>query len=194
MTKLPSRARAVFPAAATLLALAAFTPGLQAQDSTSSGTSSGTSTMGQDSALPSQLQPLFQGITLTPDLQRQVVAVWDRHTGGVGAGVGDSASRSGIQGNDTMPTQPGSSSSNPGRDMITQALTDELRALISSPSDKALFDQNVAAYRKGGMSHDMPHDSAGQGGVDTKAPSSSDTSGTGGTNGSQPSPSPSGRP
>lgn len=192
MTKHPSRFRVLIPGAVTLLALAAFAPGLRAQDTTSSGTSSSTTTMGQDTTLPSQLQPLFQGITLTADVKRQAAAVWERHSGGVGAGVGDSAGRPGIQGNDTMPAQPGSSS-NPGRDMITQALTDELRALLTSPSDKAIFDQNVASYRKG-MGHDMPHDSAGQGGKDHKMPSPSDTSGTGGTSGSQPSPSPSGRP
>lgn len=189
MTKHPSRSRALIPGAATLLVLAAFTPGLQAQDTTSSGTRSSTTTMGQDTTLPSQLRPLFQGITLTPDLQRQATAVWERHSGGVGAGVGDSAGRPGIQGNDTMPARSGSTS-NPGRDMITQALTDELRALLTSPSDKAIFDQNVATYRKG-MGHDMPHDSAGQGGKDQKMPSPSDTSGT---SGSAPSSSPSGRP
>jgi hypothetical protein len=133
-----SRTLARISGAATLFALAALVPTtVRAQDTTSSSPTTtdpvADAQAAQDTAIPSQLQPLFEGITLTPDARRQVAAIWQRHQG-MGAGVGD-----------TLGGQADTTGG--GHQEYSEALFEEIRGVIPS-SDQETFDRNVKKFKK----------------------------------------------
>lgn len=144
MTMRYSRTLAIFSGTAALLALAAFSPStLAAQDSTAGKPQTPASR--ESTMLPTPVRPLFHGIKLTAEQNRQVAMILQRRDSTAAGRINSPQS-------DTRPT-PDSTSTGMGAGVgpmpmeLTSELTSELRAILTSSADKATFDRNVAQVR-----------------------------------------------